>query len=159
MDLVMQAMCGIMDSTGHPDQPPLIGATDLKDHPSFATRAARVEHDVAVDELIEGWTCRRPKADVARLMLAAKVPCAPVRELSEVMLDDNMHARGSLQWIDHPELGRIVLPHSPLVFEGTSRRPIEPSLPLGAANDKVVGEWLGHSDAELAAYRAEGVIS
>ena len=47
------------------------------------------------------------------------------------MVDDNMHARGSLQWIDHPELGRVVLPHSPLVFEGTQRRPIEPSLPLG----------------------------
>ena len=56
-----------------------------------------------------------------------------------------MHARGSLQWIDHPELGRVVLPHSPLVFEGTPRRPIEPSLPLGASNDEVFGEWLGHS--------------
>jgi hypothetical protein len=28
-----------------------------------------------------------------------------------------MHARGSLLWIDYSELGRIVLPHSPLVFE------------------------------------------
>ena len=75
-------------------------------------------------------------------MLAAKVPCAPVRDLSEVMHDENMHARGSLQWIDHPELGRVVLTHSPLVFEGTARRPIEPSLPLGASNDDVFGNWL-----------------
>ena len=91
-------------------------------------------------------------------MLAAKVPCAPVRDLSEVMHDENMHARGSLQWIDHPTLGRVVLPHSPLVFEGTERRPIEPSLPLGASNDEVFGAWLGHSKAELAAYKADGVI-
>src|SRR5512147_321686 len=41
--------------------------------------------------------------------------------------DENMHARGSLQWVDHPTLGRVVLPHSPLVFEGTPRRPIEAS--------------------------------
>jgi formyl-CoA transferase len=74
------------------------------------------------------------------------------------MHDENMLARGSLQWIDHPELGRVVLPHSPLVFEGTERRPIEPSLPLGASNDAVFGKWLGHSEQELAAYRAEGVI-
>ena len=46
-----------------------------------------------------------------------------------------LHARGSLQWIDHPQLGRVALPHSPLVFAGTERRPIEPSLPLGARND------------------------
>ena len=81
-----------------------------------------------------------------------------MRQLSEVMLDDNMHARGSLQWIDHPDLGRVVLPHSPLVFEGTQRRPIEPSLPLGASNDQVFGQWLGHSEDELAGYRSEGVI-
>ena len=91
-------------------------------------------------------------------MLAAAVPCAPVRDLAEVMNDENMHARGSLQRIDHPDLGRVVLPHSPLTFEGTDRRPIEPSLPLGVSNNSVLGDWLGHSDDELAAYKAEGII-
>ena len=42
-------------------------------------------------------------------MLAAGVPCAPVRDLSEVMHDENMLARGSLQWVDHPDLGRVGL--------------------------------------------------
>jgi CoA:oxalate CoA-transferase len=51
-----------------------------------------------------------------------------------------------------------VLPHSPLVFEGTERRPIEPSLPLGASNEAVFGRWLGHSKEELAAFRADGVF-
>jgi CoA:oxalate CoA-transferase len=73
------------------------------------------------------------------------------------MHDENMHARGSLQWIDHPALGRVVLPHSPLVFEGTERRAIEPSRPLGSGNDEVFGDWLGHSREELAAFKAEGV--
>jgi formyl-CoA transferase len=58
----------------------------------------------------------------------------------------------------HPELGRVALPNSPLVFEGTERRPIEPSLPLGASNDAVFGTWLGHSQEELAAYKAQKVI-
>ena len=131
---------------------------DLKDDPRYLTRSSRVVNFAAVDDLIESWTKTLPKNEVARRMLAAKVPCAPVRDLMEVMHDENMHARGSLQWIDHPELGRVALPHSPLVFEGTERRPIEPSLPLGACNDAVFGNWLGHSEKELAAYRAEGVI-
>ncbi len=84
-----------------------------------------------------------PRNEVAQRMLAAKVPCAPVRDLQEVMNDENMHARGSLQWIDHPELGRVVLPHSPLVFEGSERKPIEPSLPLGGSNDAVFGSGSG----------------
>ena len=46
-----------------------------------------------------------------------------------------------------------------LVFEGTQRRPIEPSLPMGACNEAVYGDWLGRSAEELAALRGEGVIS
>ena len=136
----------------------VMGRSDLKDDPRLATRSARVAHFADVDELIESWTKTLGKNEVARRMLAAKVPCAPVRDLAEVMHDENMHARGSLQWIDHPELGRVVLPHTPLIFEGTQRRPIEPSVPLGASNDAVFGEWLGHSDEELARYKADGVI-
>jgi formyl-CoA transferase len=136
----------------------VMGRPELKEDPRFLTRSTRVVNFAAVDELIEGWTRTLTKDEVARRMLAAKVPCAPVRDLSEVMHDENMHARGSLQWIDHPELGRVALPHSPLVFEGTQRRPIEPSLALGARNDAVFGDWLGHSEAELKAYKSEGVI-
>jgi CoA:oxalate CoA-transferase len=136
----------------------VIGAPDLKGHPRFATAPARVEYFAVIDELIEGWTCRHTREEVAQRMLAARVPCAPVRDLHEVMRDENMHTRGSLQWIEHPQLGRVVLPHSPLVFEGTERRPIVPSLPLGASNDEVFGDWLGHSRDELVAYKAHGVI-
>jgi len=136
----------------------VMGKTDLKEDPRFLTRSARVANFAAVDELIESWTKTLTKDEVARRMLAATVPCAPVRNLSEVMHDENMHARGSLQWIDHPSLGRVILPHSPLVFEGLERRPIQPSLSLGASNDAVFGDWLGHSEEELAAYKADGII-
>jgi CoA:oxalate CoA-transferase len=137
----------------------VMGRPELAADERLASRAARVKHTTLVDELIENWTRALTKSEVAQRMLDAKVPCAPVRQLAEVMRDENMHARGSLQWIDHPELGRIVVPHSPLVFEGTQRLPIEPSLPLGAENTAVFGTWLGHSAEELAAFKAQGVIS
>jgi CoA:oxalate CoA-transferase len=137
----------------------VMGRQDLLDDPRFLTRTARVKNMAAVDELVQAWTQTLGRNEIAQRMLAAKVPCAPVRELSEVKVDENMHARGSLQWVDHPTLGRVVLPHTPLVFEGTQRRAIEPSLPLGASNEKVYGDWLGHTSAELAALKADGVIS
>jgi formyl-CoA transferase len=137
----------------------VMGRPDLKDDPRFLTRTSRVENFQAVDELIETWTRTLSKYAIADAMLAAKVPCAPVRALAEVMKDENMHARGSLQWIDHPELGQVVLPHSPLVFEGSERLPLTPSLPLGSSNADIYGEWLGHSKEELAAFKADGVIS
>jgi formyl-CoA transferase len=136
----------------------VIGRADLKDDPRFTTRPARVAHMQQVDELLEGWTSTRAKQEAADLLLAAGVPSAPVRELHEVVLDRNMHARGSLQWVDHPDLGRVVLPHSPLHYEGTPRVPLRPSHRLGQDNAAVFGRWLGHSDAELEALASDGVI-
>jgi crotonobetainyl-CoA:carnitine CoA-transferase CaiB-like acyl-CoA transferase len=136
----------------------VMGREDLMDDARFRTRGDRVRHCTEVDDLVEAWTCHLPKDEIARRMLEAKVPCSAVRRLAEVMHDINMHTRGSLQWVDHPELGRVVLPHSPLVFEGSPRRAIEPSLPLGACNEEVYGAWLGHSEQELERWREEGVI-
>jgi CoA:oxalate CoA-transferase len=136
----------------------VIGRSDLKDDPRFATRSARVANMPQVDALLEGWTSQHAKEEIASRLLAASVPCAPVRELSEVILDRNMHARGSLQWIDHPELGRVVLPHTPLQFEGAARIPLRPSAKLGQDNRAIFGTWLGYSDEELAALAKEGVF-
>ncbi len=136
----------------------VIGRPELKEDPRFVSRSARVQHWAEVDALLEAWTRQLPKDDIATRMLEAKVPCAPVRSLKEVMHDRNMLARGSLQHVHHPELGDVILPHSPLVFEGTERRAIEPSLPLGASNHRVFGQWLGHTEQELERWREAGVI-
>jgi CoA:oxalate CoA-transferase len=136
----------------------VIGRSDLGDDPRFATRSARVANMAEVDAMLEEWTTRHGKEEIAERLLAAAVPCAPVRELAEVVLDRNMHARGSLQWVDHPDLGRVVLPHTPMHFENAERIPLQPSGGLGRDNRAVFGEWLGHSDEELATLAADGTI-
>jgi formyl-CoA transferase len=136
----------------------VIGRADLIGDARYATRPARVAQMQAVDELLEGWTRQHPKEEVADRLLAAGVPCAPVRELAEVMVDRNMHARGSLQWIDHPDLGRVALPTSPMRFEGSDPAPLRPSSRLGADTDAVLSGWLGRSAAEIATLRDQGAI-
>jgi CoA:oxalate CoA-transferase len=136
----------------------VIGREDLKDDPRFMTRSSRVANMFAVDELLEDWTAKYPKDEVAEKLLAVSVPCAPVRELSEVIVDKNMHERGSLQWFDHPQLGRVVLPHSPLRFEGTPLLPLEASHELGEDNRRVFGGWLGHTEEDLDELTKAGVI-
>ncbi|VVN70478.1 Acetyl-CoA:oxalate CoA-transferase [Pseudomonas fluorescens] len=136
----------------------VIGREDLKDDERLKTRTARVINFELVDELLENWVQTQTKDAAAEAMLAKAVPCAPVRNLGEVMNDRNMLARGSLQDIDHPELGHVNLPHTPLNIKGVPRIPIQPSLPLGASNHEVFGEWLGLSDAELVHLKNEGVI-
>ena len=89
---------------------------------------------------------------------AGRVPCAPVRTAPEVMHDRHMHERGMLTEIEHPELGRITLPTSPLRLHGLEKAPAAPSPTPGQHNDEVYGGWLGLSAAELAALREAGAI-
>lgn len=136
----------------------VIGREDLKDDERLKTRTARVINHELVDELLEAWINTQTKDDAATAMLARSVPCAPVRNLKEVMTDRNMLARGALQEIDHPELGHVNLPHTPLNIKGVPRIPIEPSQPLGAANAEVFGTWLGHPPEDLKRLEEEGII-
>ena len=135
-----------------------MGRHDLKGDSRFASNATRVEHMQEVDALIEAWTRTLPKREAFAIARRHRVPCAPVRDLSEVMNDPHMHARGMLERIDHPDLGDIVVPTSPLRFHGADRIETTPSPRIGQHNSEVYGGWLGLSDAEIEALQRDGVI-
>lgn len=131
---------------------------DLRDDPRFANLKKRVENMAAVDELVSAFTARFEKQPLFELLMKYRVPCAPVRDLDEVVNDPHLHARGALLWQEHPELGRIPVQSSPLRFAGTDQMPITPSRKLGADNNAIYGEWLGLSATDIAALTKEGVI-
>jgi formyl-CoA transferase len=103
-----------------------------------------------VDATIAAWTAGQTKQDLFERLTAHRVPCAPVRDLAEVVNDPHLHARGMLQWQEHPQLGRIVVQHSPLRFLGSDPRPLEPSRPLGADTEAVLSEHGLPSSAKTA---------
>jgi crotonobetainyl-CoA:carnitine CoA-transferase CaiB-like acyl-CoA transferase len=74
------------------------------------------------------------------------------------MHDPHMHERGMLQEIDHPELGTITLPTSPLRLHGLGSAPAAPSPTVGQHNGEVYGGWLGLSAEEIAALKEAGAI-
>ncbi|HEX3538076.1 MAG TPA: CoA transferase [Stellaceae bacterium] len=131
---------------------------ELADDPRFKTNADRVAHMDETDAVVSEWTRGLPKMELFARLKAARVPCAPVRTAPEVMHDPHMHERGMLEEIDHPELGRITVPTTPLRLHGIPKRPTEPSPKPGQHNDDVYGGWLGLSPGEIEKLRAEGVI-
>ena len=135
-----------------------MGREDLAEDPRFATNAARVAHMDETDALVEAWTRRLPKMKVAARTKEYRIPCAPVRTAPEVMNDPHMHGRGMLARIDHPELGEIVVPTTPLRLHGID--PVEPgpSPTIGQHNAEIYGGWLGLSPGEIAELRETGVI-
>jgi crotonobetainyl-CoA:carnitine CoA-transferase CaiB-like acyl-CoA transferase len=135
-----------------------MGQESLKDDPRFSSNKVRVEHIDRTDDFVQSWTKTLTRAEFAMLSQKHAIPAAPVRDLIEVMNDPHMHARGALEWFDDPELGRIVLPASPIVLHGIDRVATVASPALGQHNQDIYGDWLGLSDQTLAELKHESVI-
>ena len=135
----------------------VMGRPDLAAREDLATRVQRVARMDEVDEIVGAWTATFPKEELAAKLRAAKVPCAPVREIGEVVVDPHLHQRGMLQEVDHPEYGRLTVPHSPL-HVGPYRAELTPSPALGQDNEAVYGQWLGLSDDEVRDLADRGII-
>ena len=125
-DIHWKALTGVMERP------------DLATDPRFASLKLRVGSMDEIDGAVAEWTATLTSAEAFDRLMAAPVPCAPVRGLGEVMEDPNMHARGALEWIDHPDYGRIVVQQSPLRYDGVPLRPLEPSRSLGADTRSVL---------------------
>ncbi|PCI49316.1 MAG: CoA transferase [Moraxellaceae bacterium] len=132
--------------------------TDLLEDDGFKKMADRAKAMDAVDDLVSSWTASRSKQEILEVLQENSVPCAIVRNVEEVLNDEQMHYRGMLRHVEHPQMGDIILPASPLYFEGEER--LEQTLPpkLGEQNDLVLGDLLGLDKETIEKLRINGVI-
>jgi crotonobetainyl-CoA:carnitine CoA-transferase CaiB-like acyl-CoA transferase len=135
-----------------------MGREELKDDPRFARNKARMQNLAQTEALVATWTEQHTRAEVFAAAKHSGIAAAAVRSLQEVMHDEHMHARGMLRTIEHPDLGTVVLPASPIRYDEQTAPPLVTSPGLGAHNREIYGGWLDLSAAELEALRSEGVI-
>jgi CoA:oxalate CoA-transferase len=135
-----------------------MGREDLLDDERFSNHTARGSNIPATEAVVTEWTTGLTKAEVVAAAKRYKIPCAPVRNAVEVMNDAHMHERGMLERIDHPSLGPIVVPNSPLRLHGADRVTAIPSPKLGQHNQDIFGTWLGLGEGAAATLKAEGAI-
>jgi crotonobetainyl-CoA:carnitine CoA-transferase CaiB-like acyl-CoA transferase len=135
-----------------------MGREELSDDLRFEDNAARCRNMALLDDIVESWTSSLTRDAVVEAAQSEGVPCAPVRDIEEVLNDPHLHARGMLKRIDHPLLGEMVLGGSPLRIEGReiSNPGVNPE--LGADNERVYGEMLHLSKADVEMLKAQGVI-
>jgi CoA:oxalate CoA-transferase len=135
-----------------------MGRPDLVSDPRFASNAARVEHMLETDAVVEAWAAGLTRAEIFAATGAHQVPSAPVRDLHEVLANAHLLQRGMIEPIDHPRLGPINVPGSPLRFHGTPQTPAIPSPDIGAHNAEVLAELLGLTPDDVQALADDGVI-
>ena len=111
-----------------------------------------------IDELVSNFTQAHKKQDLFNLLMQHKVPCAPVRDLREVVNDAHMHERKALEWVEHPMYGRVCLMNSAMRYQGSETISLVPSGELGSNNQEVYADWLGLSKEQIEGLLKEEVI-
>ncbi len=136
----------------------VIGRSDLIEDARYRGNQDRVANMEEVDALVGDWAATRPRDEVVEALQGARVPAAAVRLVDEVARDEAQHEREALNWVDHPELGVVPLPHSPIRWHGSELRAVVPSPALGADNEAVFGRLAGLSAEEISDYSDRGII-
>lgn len=137
----------------------LIGREDLHRDERYAQPASRVRNIAEVDALVNGWAATRRRSEVAEALQDVGVPAAAVRIVNEVVHDEALISRKALQWTDHPQLGEIPLPHSPIRFHGSELLELIPSRALGADTRSVLSGLAGLSSGEIDDLEAADIIT
>lgn len=131
---------------------------ELADDERFAKMADRCARMEEVDELVSEWTRERSKAELFAVAQAHGVICAPVQDLADVVNDEHMLSRGSLEKRPHPGLGEIAQMQTPIRFRDIEPPALNDPPALGQDTDRVLEELAGLSAEALAGLRDEGAI-
>ncbi|MFN7644851.1 MAG: CaiB/BaiF CoA transferase family protein [Burkholderiales bacterium] len=133
-----------------------LGRADALADPRFADWFTRMEHDVALREVIEGaFADGTPEQWVARLT-EADVPCARVTSLPEIVTHPQLAHRGYLQQAETP-YGPVTLAGPAFRFQHGNGGIDRPLATLGMHTEEVLTE-LGYDAAAITALREAEVI-
>jgi crotonobetainyl-CoA:carnitine CoA-transferase CaiB-like acyl-CoA transferase len=135
-----------------------MGRKDLLSDQRFADLPARVKNIDTLDAILSEWTSTQTKSGLVEACNANRVPCAPVRDVDEVVNDPHLHARGAVQRVSHPELGEVVLPTGTMRFAGAPKVTLRPSKAVGADTEAVLADLLGIDASQFAKLTSAGAI-
>jgi crotonobetainyl-CoA:carnitine CoA-transferase CaiB-like acyl-CoA transferase len=133
------------------------GLTALGDDPRFTTNESRVKHYAALEAPVAAILRTRPRAAWTSELVAAGVPCGPVRPVDEVLADPQLTARAMLASLPHPLAGQVAMLGLPVKLSDTpgGLRVAPPT--LGQHTDAVLAE-IGLDVAQIAEMRRHGAV-
>ncbi|MEM8948639.1 MAG: CoA transferase [Pseudomonadota bacterium] len=137
----------------------LLERADLIDDPRFSEREARKANRYVLKAELERELASKPASDWAALLNRHGVPAGEVLDVPAILDHEHVKVRGLLKrFADVPGADRdIAIAGAGFRLSGGDPAPETPPPKLGADSDALLAE-LGYDRAEIAAFRADGVI-
>ena len=124
----------------------------------FSDGFNRWKNRTKLDELIGKWTINYTHYEVMELLQRAGVAAMPSFSAEEILSDPHVKARGVINEVEHPVLGKKVVLNPSWKHSETPARIHKPSPLLGENNEEVFGDLLGMSKEEIKKLEEEQII-
>jgi CoA:oxalate CoA-transferase len=135
-----------------------IDLPDLKTDPRFQINAQRTTNHADLEPFLQKHFLPHTRSYWLDRLQVAKVPCAPVSDLSEVCRNPHLHARKMILKADHPTFDGLIVPGSPLKSVGGNDIPDTRAPALGANTEEVLSSLLQIGKQRLTELREGGII-
>lgn len=136
----------------------IIGQPELAEDPNFAKTPERMANLDQVREILSPHFIKKTRAEWGPIFEEAGLPSGPILDTGEMHQDPQARHRGMIVEVEHSSVGKInaIGPAVKLSKSPTSVRRAAPR--LGEHGPEVLAEF-GYSEAEIAGYLKDGVIS
>lgn len=134
-----------------------VGRSELVADPRFVTIEDRRRNAAELVATLDTSLRTRTTAEWVAILTAAGVPCAPVNDVADAMLDPHTEARGMIITTDHFNLGVVRQPASP-VRAGPPREDHRRAPMRGEDGEQILSELLGYDEARRAALATAGAF-
>jgi crotonobetainyl-CoA:carnitine CoA-transferase CaiB-like acyl-CoA transferase len=124
----------------------------------FLTNVDRSANTKLVDEIVIEWTIQRNKHEIAKILVEANIPHAPVQSIDEVADDPHLIHRKMIREVEHPVEGKVRVPGSPIRLSDSPLEELNAAPILGQHTDEVLSDMLGFTEDRLERLRSNNVI-
>jgi len=142
---IHEACASIEQATGH----------------DLSSETGRFEARDLIAALLRPWFAARDLATIRELFAGTGVSWGPYQTFRQLVTEDPRcsPANPMFEEVEHPGVGRYLMPGSPLWFDGVDRVPVRRAPVLGEHTEEILADVLGLSTGEIGRLYDAGVVA
>jgi formyl-CoA transferase len=135
----------------------VIGKSEWKEDPEYATPKARLNKLTQIFDTIEAWTKTKTKFEVMEICNPLDIPVGPILSMKELAEEQSLRETGTIVEVDHPIRGKYLTVGNPVKLSA-SPADVKRSPLLGEHTDEILDEVLGYGADEIEEIRKSGAV-
>ena len=135
-----------------------IGREDLKEDPRFHDDMSRFENRQVLLSIVQEWLNERTTQEVLDLMQKARVPCAQINSIEEMMTDPKVTSTNMMVNLEYPEIGAVPVAGTAIKLSKTPGGVARRAPKVGEQNEEIYSELLGLDSQAVAELEKDGIL-